>query len=282
MGIIIILVSGIFFTFSSYFGKVVTNTTNMSGVITSFSRFLVGFILMFIYMVYTKKSFKAPNIKPIALRAVFNSMSIILFSMAYNYTTITNINMLHMTFPLFVILLAPYFTKETIKKSTYFYLTVIMVGTYIVANPRFGDLNLGDFLALSSAVIAAFSIMYLTEARKENEGYLIVFYVMLFGTLVNIPMAFKDLFSFEISGIIPVIASATLGFLGQVFLTWGYKYVDSATGALVATSRIIMGAIIGYIFLNEPLNIRIIIGIVLITLSLIGISGYFEKKIIEE
>lgn len=279
MGIIIILISGIFFTFSSYFGKLVTNTTNMSGVITSFSRFFVGFILMFIYMVYTKKSFKAPNIKPIALRAIFNSSSIILFSMAYNYTTITNINMLHMTFPLFVILLAPYFTKETIKKSTYLYLTVIMTGTYIVANPRFGHLNLGDFLALSSAIIAAFSIMYLTEARKENEGYLIVFYVMFFGTLVNIPIAFRDLFSFEISGIIPVIASATLGFLGQVFLTWGYKYVDSATGALVATSRIIMGAIIGYVFLGEPLNLRIIVGIILITLSLVGISGYFDKRV---
>lgn len=234
---------------------------------------------MFIYMIYTKKSFKAPDIKPIVFRAVLNSISIILFSMAFNYTTITNINMLHMTFPLFVILLTPYFTKETIKKSTYLYLIVIMLGTYIVANPRFGSINIGDLLALLSAIIAAFSIMYLTKSRKENEGYIIVFYVMFFGTLVNIPTAFKDLSNFDINGLFPVLASATLGFLGQVFLTWGYKYVDSATGALVATSRIIMGALIGYALLGEPLNGRIIIGIILIILSLVGISGYFNKKI---
>ncbi len=44
-----------------------------------------------------------------------------MFSAAYKYTTITNINMLHMTYPVFVILLAPpYFTKEKIKRVLIF------------------------------------------------------------------------------------------------------------------------------------------------------------------
>lgn len=278
MGILLILLSAFSFTISSYFGKIVTNTTSMSGVVTSFSRFLLGSILMFFYILYKRKSFKSPDIKPIVLRGIFNSISIIMFSAAYKYTTITNINMLHMTYPVFVILLAPYFTKEKIKKSTYFYLIAIMTGSYIVANPSFGNVNVGDFLALLSAVIGAFSIMYLKKSREHNEGYLIIFYVMLVGTFINIPFAYKDLLNFEIEGIVPVILAALTGFLGQIFITWGYKFVDSATGSLTSTSRIVMGAVLGYLFLDEPLNLRIIIGMLLISLSLVGLSGYFDKK----
>lgn len=279
IGVLLVLLSGLCFTLSSYFAKVVTNVTDMSGVITSFGRFFIGAICMLIYIFITKKSFKSPDIKPIISRAVYNSIAIILFSIAFNYTTITNVNMLNMTYPLFVILIAPYFTKEVIKKSTYLYLIIIMLGVYIVADPQLGNFNLGDGLSLLSAVFAALSILSLTKARVKNEGYLIIFYVMLFGTLINIPTAIKDLSSFDVNGLLPVLAAGIFGFLGQIFITWGYKYVDSATGALVSTSRIIMGAIIGYIFLSEPLNLRIIIGIILISLSLVGISGYFNKKV---
>lgn len=278
MGVILILISALCFVVSSYFGKVVTNTTEMTAIVTSFSRFVLGSIIMFIYIIYKKKSFKPGDIRPIAARSFLNSISVILFSWALQFTTITNTNMLHMTYPVFVILLAPFVTKEKNKKSTYVYLLLITLGSYIVSNPSFIKVNFGDIIAISSAVIAAVAILFLTESRKSNEGYLIVFYVMLIGTFINIPFAYKDLVTFDINGLVPVLLAALLGFLGQVFLTWGYKYVDSATGSLLSTSRIMMAAVIGVIFLSEPINIRIILGIIVITLSLVGVSGYFDNR----
>jgi drug/metabolite transporter (DMT)-like permease len=47
---------------------------------------------------------------------------------------------------------------------------------------------------------------------------------------------------------------------------------------MLSTSRIPLAAVIGYIFLSEPLNLRIIIGIILISASLIGISGFVDRK----
>jgi uncharacterized membrane protein len=38
-----------------------------------------------------------------------------------------------------------------------------------------------------------------------------------------------------------------------------------------------MATIIGCVFLSEPINLRIITGIILITISLIEISGYFKR-----
>lgn len=278
MGTLFILLASLCFAFSSYFGKLVTNTTNMTGVVTSFSRFFVGVVIMGIYIIYTKKSFKAPKIEPIAKRAIFNAFGIILYSAAYGYTTVTNVNMLHMTYPIFVFLFAPYFTKEIIDKKKYIYLIIIMIGSYIVANPQFGNINIGDIMALSSATVASLSILSLSEAAKYNKSYIIIFYVMLIGAIINTPFAFKDLLGFEMAGILPVFMSAILGFLGQMFITWGYMHVDASTGALVASSRIVIGALVGAMLLGESITIRILIGMTLITGSLIALSGYFNKE----
>lgn len=59
MGIIIILASGLFFTLSSFFGKLVTTTTDMNSIVTSFFRFFIGAILISIYMKY-----KGATLKP--------------------------------------------------------------------------------------------------------------------------------------------------------------------------------------------------------------------------
>ena len=279
MGFIIIFMSGIFFAMSAYFTKIVTNITSMSGVISSFSRYFIGAIIMFIYIIVTKKTFKSKDFKPVIWRSVFNSLSIVIYTAALGYTTMTNATMLKLTYPVFVVLLVPLMLKgESIKKSTYLYLFLIMLGSYIVADPSFGNINKGDLLSLIAAVVAAISIIYLKKARENNDGYLIVFYVMFIGVFVNIPFSINDLVNFEVNGLIYVIFSALLGILGQVFLTWGFKYTDPATGSLISSSRIVLSAIIGIVFLNEPFNIRIVIGMVLIFGSLVGLSGYFDTS----
>lgn len=278
MGVFLILMSALSYVLSSYFGKIVTTITGMTALVTSFSRFALGLIIMFIYIIYKKKSFRPNNVKNIAIRAVLNGTALIMFSGALQYTTITNTNMLHMNYPVFVILFAPLITKEENKKMTYIYLMIIMVGSYIVTNPSLGNFNKGDLMAFISAILVGISILYLTMAIRDDQAYIIVFYVMLVGTIINLPFSFNDLQSFDSNGLLAVGLSAILGFAGQIFLTLGHKYVSSSTGALVSTSRIIMAALIGCIFLSEPINLRIIIGIAIITLSLAGISGYFDNK----
>lgn len=278
MGHILVVLSALFFSLSSYFGKIVTNTTGMSGVITSFSRFVIGTIMMFLYIVISKKSFKANAIKPIVRRAIFNSFAIILLSSSLNFTTITNANMLNMTYPVFVILLAPLVLKEKIKKSTYLYLIAIMLGSYIIADPQFGSVNRGDLMSFVSSMMAGISVLSLKEASNKDEGYIIVFYVMLIGTFINIPFSLKSVMDFDYNALFLVILSGGLGFLAQVLLTEGYKFVDSSTGSLLSSSRIVISAIIGIILLGEPLNLNIILGIILIGGSLVGLSGYFNKK----
>lgn len=276
MGIFLIISSSLFFSLGGYFGKVVVNTTEMNALITSFSRYALGAILMFIYMVLSKKSFIPNKIGPITKRAAFNSAAVILSTLALNYTTLTNANILHLTYPVFVVVLAPFVTKERPAKSVYLYLVLIFIGSYIISNPDFTNINLGDFAAFASAIFAGLGFLYLTESRKTESGSLIVFYVMLMGTISNGLLVIKDLGLIRIDTIGIVLLAALSGFLGQIFITQAYKYLDSAKGAMLSMSRIVFTALLGYFLLSEPLSLRIMIGIAIITSALIGLSGYFK------
>ena len=278
MGVAWVLISALFFSLGSFFGKVVTSTTDMSGVISSFSRFFIGAVMMFIYIIATKRSFKPNDFKPILTRGVFNGFEVILMTGALNYTTMTNANMLNMIYPVLVILFAPILLKEMIKKSTYVYLAAIMLGSYIIVNPSFGNINRGDLMGILSALAASISAISLKEANNKNEWHIIVFYVMLIGTIINIPFSLEYIINFDDSALIYVILSGFMGFSAQIFLTAGYKHVDSATGALVSTSRIVISAILGIVLLSEPLDLRIVIGMILIGGSLVGVSEFFSKK----
>jgi drug/metabolite transporter (DMT)-like permease len=277
MGNILMLISSFCFAISSYFGRIVSTTSSMSSTITSFSRFLFGTVFIGAYLLYKKQTFKSKNYKTVFIRALLNCASIILFAWCLNYTTITNANMLNMIYPVFVIILAPLISKENIKKSTYIYLILVIIGSYAISNPGFNNINLGDFIALSTALITALSVFALKKAIEYDDGNLVVFYVMLIGTFVDIPFVYKDLTNFDINGLLPVILSALFGVFGQLTQIWSYETLDSATGSLISSSRIIMSAVIGYLLLAEPLNLRIIFGIILVTISLVGVSGYIEK-----
>lgn len=279
LGILIILASGFFFTISSYFGKLVTTNSDMNSIVTSFFRFMIGTVLIVIYMKLKGGSFKPNKPKPVIIRAALNGIGIILFTIAINYTTITNTNMLNLTYPIFVLIFAPFVTGEKIKRSSFGYFAVIMIGVYLVSQPSFDHINIGDMIALFSAGITGLGTLYLTEARKYDSGDTIIFYIMIIGLVMNTPLALKELFNFEMIAMPFILASAMTGIMGQVLLTWGYKYVDSATGSLVSTTRILMAALIGVLFLGEPFSTNIQLGIVIIFGAVAGLSGYFQRLI---
>jgi len=69
MGVILILISAVFFVLGSFFGKMVINTTDMSAVVTTFIRMVLGFSIMGTYMIINKKSFVSNDWKPVLERA---------------------------------------------------------------------------------------------------------------------------------------------------------------------------------------------------------------------
>ncbi len=273
-GIILLLLAEISFTFSTVFAKLITNVSQVSSFEITFFRFLIGFIVVDVYCWMTKKRVKPRHKKNITFRAIGNTLSVILFFMGIQYTTITNANMLNMTYPVFVFLFSPLINHERIIPIRYyFYLVLAMLGIYFVIYPDFNHINIGDIFGLLSGITAGFSVSFLREANKFDTPYTILYYVFGFGLIINFFLILHNFILPKGLILFYIVLSALLAVAGQFFITNGYRYIDAHRGSLVSTSRIIFAALLGIIIFSESLTFRIILGGCLIFIALIGISG---------
>jgi drug/metabolite transporter (DMT)-like permease len=277
-GILFLLAAELCFTLSTVITKHVVLVSTVPAVEITFFRFFAGFVLSAFHMVRRKASFKPNNWVTVSLRGVLNTAAVIVFFYAIQFTTVTKANMLNMTYPVFVFLVAPFINREKSSRLFWIFLVLTMAGIWLVIQPTFESVNTGDLLGLCSGVVAGFAISTLKEAREHDNTVVILFYLMAFGTVVNglvvlprfvLPVNLLALF---------VLTAALLGFAGQVFLTEGYRFIRATSGSLVSSSRILFAGLLGAALFHDPLSIRIALGGVLIMISLCGVSLLGEKK----
>ncbi|HLZ19663.1 MAG TPA: DMT family transporter [Smithellaceae bacterium] len=272
-GIVFILLSEFCFTISTIFSKQLTNTSGVSALEVTFGRFFLGLIVISI-TVYKNSISLVPNkVSLLIWRGVLNTIAVILFFLASQYTTITNTHMLNMTYPFFIFLFSPlFFRSEKISFRMYLVLIGALLGIWLVINPQWSSINKGDIFGLLSGIVAAFAIITLNMARKNDSTAVILFYLMSIGTVIN-GLAMLPVFVWPQGGQWLLLgASAAMGVLGQVCITYGYKYISARAGGLVSTSRILYAVVLGMLIFSEDLTLRIASGGLLILLSIVAVT----------
>lgn len=277
-GIALLVIAEFCFAAATVFVKFVTNRTDIPAIEITFFRVSLGTIVAAIYMWRTHTSFRPNKWGLVISRAVFSFSALVTFFYAVEHSSVTNGNMLNMTYPVFIFVLAPLFKLEKINEFSVFFLIAAMTGIYLVIFPDFSHINKGDLVGLASGILAAFAIITLSVAREHDSTVLIVFYLMALGTVCNAVMMAPVFVVPSWSDYPPLLASGILGVTGQVLLTKGYKHVNARAGSMVSSSRIVFAAMLGFAFFAEPLLPRIIFGGLLIIGSIIGVSMLQKQK----
>jgi drug/metabolite transporter (DMT)-like permease len=271
-GIILLLLAELCFAGATVFVKFATTGTEIPGIEASFFRFLLGFFIAGYAMVKSKLSFKPNKTKLVIWRAVLNTVALIFFFLSVKHTTLTNSNMLNMTYPAFIFLFAPMITKEKIKPLQSVYLILTITGIYLVIHPNFTHVNIGDWYGLISGITAALAVITLRMAREYDSTTLILFYLMSIGLVINGALLLPIFVMPDLIQLKDLLLSAVLGFAGQVFITSGYKHIEASHGSIISSSRILFSVVFGLTIFSERFNIQWLIGGALILISLIGIS----------
>ncbi len=278
-GIYLLILAEFFFASATVFAKFVTNSSDIPAVEITFSRLILGVFLATLYMLKTKTSFVPKRMSLVVARAILSFSALITFFYSVEHSSVTNANMLNMTYPVFIFLVAPLFKLEKLHKLSLLFLAMAMAGIYFVIFPDFSHINKGDVIGLFSGIFAAFSIITLSIAREHDSTVLIVFYLMAIGTVINVFMMLPVFVMPRASDLPFLIASGLAGVSGQVFLTMGYKHVSAKAGSMVSSSRIIFAATMGFFFFSEALSFRILAGGFLIIASILGISALRNRTI---
>ena len=253
-GILYMLASALAFAVATVFTKLVTEESSISGIEISFFRFLLGFLFIGGFMLAKGKPIIPNNFKYILQRTIFNTIAVMLFFTGVQYSTITNANMLNMTYPVFVFLFAPIINREQSSSLNLIYLLMTLLGAFFIIDPSFEAINYGDVYSLLSGIAAGFAITTLREARKYDSSSVILFYMMGLGCVINLMVALPSFIVPSGKPLAYILLSAATGVLGQVWLTVGYRFISAAPGSLLSASRILFAAILGIVILGEPIN----------------------------
>lgn len=255
----------------------------LSAIQVALFRFLVGFAGMALWTLWKK-----PNLKPVApkwvlLRAVFNAIAVIFFFLAVEFTSITNANMLNMTSPVWIFMLAPlYYPTARRSPMGLIFLVLTVLGSYMVVVPDFSQIRLGDLYGLASGFVAGFAITYLHKAREQDRTFTILFYQFGLGSLL---LGLLVIPAFTLAGGLRVwswvLLSGALGFVGQHLLTLGYRYVDTRTGSLISASQILYATLLGVLLFEEQFTWRMALGGVCILIALVGVSGAWQWLVLK-
>jgi drug/metabolite transporter (DMT)-like permease len=272
-GVILLLLSEFCFASATVFGKLVTNTSSISGVEISFFRFFFGFFIALFYVLKEKKSIRPAKVHLVVFRGISNTVAVIFFFLSVQYTTITNANMLNLTYPVFVFAIAPFINKEKTRPVLFVFLIMTMLGIFLVINPDFKRINVGDIFGLISGISAAFGVTTLKQAREYDDPTTILFYLMLIGTVINFFAMIPNFMFPRGINTLYIVISALFGVVGQVFITLGYRYVTSKTGALVSSVRIIYASVMGAVIFGDIINPRIVAGGILIIASIVLVTA---------
>jgi drug/metabolite transporter (DMT)-like permease len=282
-GIFLLLAAAFLFALSTVFLKFALAAPYLvAPSVATFARFLVGFLMFSSYMAVKGQSLRPNRGMTVLMRAVLNTLAVILLFTGIKYTTVTKSNILNLTYPAFIFLVAPYITGEKQKSSHYLFLLITLIGAaLIVLSGRqvdFSRINKGDLLSLASGIVSAFAISGLREARKYDSSQIILFYQMSFGSLATLVWMLPSFVVPKGRGLGHVIIAAVLSNVGQLCITEGYRSIGASLGAIVLESGILFAALLGITIFRDPLNLSILFGGLLILFSIAGVSGILERK----
>lgn len=243
-------------TFCFYLATVILrwseSEVNIESSFFVFARFLFGFIVVSTTMLIQRQRVRPKNYHLLLGRTVANAVAVFCFYKAVAVGTVSEANILNMTYPLFVALFSWFFLKNQRDFFSVVVVIIAFVGVWLVLSPSAMTSSVGNIWGLVSGIAAAAAIIYLNVSRRYHDSQTILF--VLFGVgAVLIYCLFHDvIFWPDKKEFGYLLACSVAGVAGQYLLTYGFLFVTAVEGSIISSSRILLAALLGPIIAGDP------------------------------
>lgn len=196
---------------------------------------------------------------------------------AVQYTTSINSSIIANTFPIFIVILSYFVSKERIDILKSFGIILALIGTvFIMTNGEFSKLNglfdnAGDLIALGGAFIFGCYAIALRYRPKELKVATFTFATIAFGCLMILP-----LYLYESAPLIltPSVIGAVLfvaipvSIIGVISWNISITHLGATTAGLIFYLAPVFNVIFAQILLDEQFTLPHFIGLCLILLGI--------------
>lgn len=237
----------------------------------TFFRGAVSAVIILTVMLRKKIPIRGENQKILLVRSLSGFTAMCLNFYALSKIDLGDASLLHQTTPFFVILFSALFLGEAFYRRLLFMTLLCFVGIGVILRPT-GDLfNYGGLAALASSVFAATAYVSIRHLHKTDSFWTMSFYFMAGAALLSIPPMLAHWVNPTPREWLYLIGTGLAGTLGQLWVTYSYKYEAASFVAPFAYAGVLFSFLWGMLFFDEVPGALTLVGASLTVGGAIGI-----------
>jgi drug/metabolite transporter (DMT)-like permease len=192
-------------------------------------------------------------------------------SMFLNFAAVTRLPLADVTafsfvMPIFATVLAAFLLHEKVGPHRAFAVVVGFAGVLLMAAPHgFSGMStatgssVGAVCALSGAMLSAFVVIFIRQMSGTERSEAIVFYFMVVCASAGAVTMFWEHITLEPMALVWLVLCGIFGGIGQVCMTYSYRYAEPSLLAPFDYTALIWAAGLGYVVFAE-IPQRIVLG----------------------
>lgn len=284
-GAALVILSAVIFGFTPVFAKTVYECGSNSFTL-AFHRFLFGSVaLLVMHLAFEKGGLAITRSQAIKLFicSLGNGLTPVFLLASYNYLSSGMATTIHFVYPVLVLIGCVAFCHEKLTARKALCCALCMGGILCFYTPGGGVSVLGILISFISGVTYAFYIIYLSHSGlQELPPYKLGFYLSLFaGIQVLVISLLSGNLTFAISAkgwLLTILLAILLCFVATTAFQVGAKYVGPQNASLLSTFEPLTSVVVGILVYKEALTLRSGVGIVLILLAVMLLTGVRKKS----
>ena len=211
-------------------------------------------------MAVKKKKIQIKKKRYLIGRTLSNCIAVYCFFKGVELTSVSQANILNMTYPIFIAIFSWFFLKKQRDIMVIMIVALAFAGVWLILTPipnpilnsEETSFHLNSLWALASGFAAAVSIICLNLSRQEHDIETILFFVFGLGSIILLIGFFNKMAMPQVNELKYIISCSFLSIIGQYLLTMGFKYVTAIEGGIISSTRILLAAILGPVIAMDP------------------------------
>ena len=219
------------------------------------------------------------------IRGLLGTLALVSIFYAIRNMPLSISTVIQYTYPIFISIFAAIFINEKVTSNIFFGLIFGWLGILILLNPsQLADLNLeisnkSVSIAFLGAISTALAYGTVKKLSYNEDVFVIIKYFPLVSLIVLSPYVIFNWITPNLFELIWIIGIGIFPQLGQTFLTIGLKNMQATEASSINYLQVVFASIWGILIFEEIINIKFILGSILVLFGTYISTSKISKKI---
>lgn len=238
-----------------------------------FYRFFGGMVLIFLLFGRHGNPFRGVNTRLLIIRGCVGSVAFISIVTAIRLIPVSSALVIFYSFPAFSAVFSFLLYGERIGRLEIACIVAVVIGVGVFFDFQIAGGLLGQSMALVGSVFAGLTVTLIRSLRAKNGPVVIYLYFCTMGTIITLP-------KFILHPVFPSTPVEWIMIMGIIFssisaqlsMNQGFFYCRGWEGGVFMSSEVIFTAIVGLVFLGDPVTWRFWVGGLMIFASVVALN----------